>query len=353
MQRNKKDSTTVNVTVCAIVFCLFSFIYIYCYQGTTLAFAQNVLSGGKTVYMPLVSASMITAILFAVQRLVFMRTHLSTASHALTYMPSMIVLACITNIYPDGAGGIDVGIWVWMLPLVVGVFLLLIMAARQWISAPHVENGLLSSHSMMVSLSVMMVMMLCVSISGNGKHLFHQRVKAEQHIIDHDYAAAAKIGENTFTSDITMTYLSFLAMDKLGILADNAFTHPVVGGSASLLHGENVEFYLLPKWTLRLRKSKDYRLCTLLADCNLDAFARNVVKHYAINDSLPQHYKEALILYQHQRSYPVTAYTNAAMETDYKDMQQALKAARSREEQLFILRRTYKNTYWAYFMQKN
>lgn len=62
MAKNRKDSTTAIKAVCAIVFILFSFSYIYFYQTPTLTYEQHILSGGVTVYHPFISAVIIAVV---------------------------------------------------------------------------------------------------------------------------------------------------------------------------------------------------------------------------------------------------------------------------------------------------
>ena len=84
--------------MCAIVFLTFSFVWLYCFQADVLAAAQHVLSKGLTSYKPLVGALLITLVLQVLQLIVYALTRLRKRSHALTYLPSMLALAMITNI---------------------------------------------------------------------------------------------------------------------------------------------------------------------------------------------------------------------------------------------------------------
>ena len=50
--------------VVGFLFCLFSFLYLWKVQGGVIGMAQHVLSGGQTVYSPLVGAIVLTIALF-------------------------------------------------------------------------------------------------------------------------------------------------------------------------------------------------------------------------------------------------------------------------------------------------
>lgn len=374
MRSSRKDSTGAKIT-CAIVFCLFAFLYIYCYQTPTLSYEQHVLSEGVTFYRPLISAIIITFVAMIIQLITYSIIRLRGASHALTYLPSALFLAILTCGYPDGNGGLTTGIWIWFLPVILIIYIGIIRVIKQWISMPTAPEGFFSSRILLVNLFTMIVLMLFVLWIGNGDHLFHRQVWAEKLLIDKRYRELAREGRGSSqvyrqtgikflerdmdkkiepSTDSTLTVLRFIAMDKLGILADSLFTQPVVGSTASLMRLENVHPYLFSKKFLSRRKSLDYRLCALLVGAELDKFAKVINSHCNVNDttmrdSLPQHYKEALILYQHMRSNPITSYSDPVLETDFTDMRTQLKQCATRKEQEMFMWKNYRNTYWFYY----
>lgn len=359
----------------AIVFCLFSFLFIYCYQTPTLAYEQHVLSGGVTVYHPLVSAILITIVGLLLQWLVFGVVRLRGASHALTYLPSMLLLASITSAYPDGEGGLTVGLWLWFIPLILIAYACLIKVVKQWISSPVIPGeGIFSSHTLLVNMLTMVLMMLFVLKASNGDELFHRQVRAEKLLLENRYAELAKEGQGRsllaqrtgitvmdglFNStsertDSTLTLLRFLAMDHQHNLADSVFMQPVAGSTASLLRMENIRPLLCTKRFLMRRHSFDYKMCALLAERDLDRFARMLSERVDLSDStvcdsLPRHYKEALILYQHLRSNPITNYVNPVLETDYRDMKDMQHECANIDERKHALQQNYRNSYWKYY----
>ncbi len=376
MAQYKKDSTVAAFVTCAIVFCLFTFLYIYCYQTPTLAYEQHVLSGGVTFYRPLVSSIIITVTGIVLQFFVYTFTKLRGASHALTYLPSMLLLAFITCGCPDGNGGLSTGIWIWTVPVILVLYFCLIKVIKQWLSMNTLPEPFFASKVLTLNLLTMVVMMLFVLKIGNGNELFHRQIRAEKLLLENRYAELSKEGQgrslvaqltgNTLfdmkrnsiseSTDSTLTLLRFIAMDKNGHLADSAFTQPVVGGTASLVHLENVKPLLFTKKFLKRKKSFDYILCALLADRNLDKFAQTLSARVNVNDSLardtlPRHYKEALILYQHLRSRPITSYQDPVLEADYNDMMSMQRECSSIDERKHLLNVHYKNNYWSYFGQ--
>lgn len=376
-RRYKRKGSTVASVTCAIIFCLFAFLYIYCYQTPTLSFAQHVLSGGVTFYHPLVSAIVITVIAQIIQ-VVFARfINLGGSSYALTYFPAMLFIALLTCGQPDAQGKLTVAHWVYGLPVVIIIYVLLVGMAKQWIE--QLDSGnLISSRMLSLNLLTLLVMMLLVVNVSNGDPMFHRQVWAEKLLIDRRYSELAKEGRGNSqiqrqtgvqflkknsnlivyeTTDSTLTLLRFIAMSKLGILADSLFTQPVVGGTGSLMRMENVHPYLFDKKFLSRTKTFDYKLCALLAEGDLDNFARKLQNRYDTSDTLacdtlPRHYREALVLYQHLRQNPVTAYKDPVLETDYEDMRKLQEGCLDDKERNLKFWQTYRNTYWYYYITK-
>ena len=106
-----KNSSTLNIRVmCATVFVLFSFCWLYFFQSDLLTVTQHILSGGLTKYHPLLGAIIIIVLLQLLQLIVYGITRIGKRAHALTYLPSMVVLALITDINFGGEGR-DVHDW--------------------------------------------------------------------------------------------------------------------------------------------------------------------------------------------------------------------------------------------------
>ena len=84
--------------MCAIVFVVFSFCWLYFFQADILMMAQHVMSDGMTRYQPFVGAVLITLVLGAIQFIVYAFVPLTMRSHALTYLPSMLLLGMLSAI---------------------------------------------------------------------------------------------------------------------------------------------------------------------------------------------------------------------------------------------------------------
>ena len=116
--------------ICTIVFLLFTFCYLYFYQNDILAVEQHVLSCGKTHYNRILGAILITVILYFLQLGVFALTGLRKRTHAMTYLPSFVLLLFITAVSPRIAEGFSFGAWLWLFPLILIPSILGVMFAR-------------------------------------------------------------------------------------------------------------------------------------------------------------------------------------------------------------------------------
>ena len=155
-------------------------------------------------------------------------------------------------------------------------------------------------------------------------------------------------------TDTTLTLLRAIALDKCGGIADSLFCQPVVGNTASLMQLENVKPLIVSRKFLMRRKSQDYRLCAMLVGRELDRFANRMaslcnLSSPTANDSLPRHFREALVLYQHLRSVPVTQYQDSVLEADYTDMRDMLQECATEKERQYAMWKSYRNTYWYYY----
>lgn len=367
------DSTTAERAVCAVVFCLFVFVFVYFYQAPTLAYAQHVLSKGATVYHELPSALLVTFVLYLLQRLTLAATKLYGASHAITYLPSMLVLAFMTSVHAEDGGGIGVSAWAYAIPFVLLLYFFIVKAVKLYLPVSSSSFGFFSSRNLTASLSIMSVMMISVLCLTNGDDLFNRQVKAEMMLIDRDYAALAKEGckdgksflpdylapsafqpHVKMETDTTLTLLRAIALDKSGGIADSLFLQPVVGNTASMMQLENVKPLIVSRKFLMRRKSQDYRLCAMLVGRELDRFANRIsllcnLSSPAANDSLPRHFREALVLYQHLRSLPITQYQDSVLEADYDDMRDMLQGCANDAEREYAMWKNYRNTYWYYY----
>ena len=327
--RNDKSSSTISIRLmCAIVFVVFSFCWLYFFQADVLMMSQHVLSKGVTHYNPLVGAVLITLLLGVIQYVVYGVIHLTKRFHALTYLPSMLILGMLSSVNPIGADGIEVG-FSWYTPILVIVCWW--MLTRMGRLAQEVEYDKafeLFSQPMWINMLIMAFLRM--------------------------YALAHKgtMGESLFEYPVDANSSQMLPTDSLSTL----MMYPV--DSLYRFLGARPASRMTPMRYLQLLERRDsvpnpavadYQLCGYLIDRQLDKFASEIERYYAINDSLPRHYREALTLYTHLRAHPVVVYHQTVMDVDYNNLRELEKKYPQLSERKGKVEEQYRNTYWYYY----
>lgn len=381
---NSKNSSTISIQlVCAIVFILFTLPYLYFFQADMLAAAQHVLSGGQTSYSPIAGALIITLILLCVQRVVQRIAGLRKHSYALTYFPSMMLLTLLTSITLDGSTMYALGFRAWLMPLLLAVWVVAVLLARglQGVEPAREPTGLMSRAMWFNMLQLSLFIILSVSMS-NTHAVEHYRMKAETYLMKGDYRGALQVGQKSLESDDNLQMIRMYALARTDQLGENLFAYPVAGSSASMLPVEGLSKFMMypvdslykflgakPRGAmtthrylelLQRRDSfarkpvADYELCGLLIDKQLDQFVSRLQTLYADSDSviadrLPKHYREALILYTHQRLRPQIVYRNSVMDEDWKNLKDLEKQYTDSTERKGKVEELYRGTYWYYY----
>ena len=385
------NGSTVTIRVmCAIVFLLFSFCWLF-FQADQLAMTQHVLSGGLTQYDPVMGTLIITGLLMVLQLCINHFLRLKKRSHALTYVPSMMLLALVSEVSQQIESGDGVSPWTWVLPLLV----LLVWGAVVWVArlAQEVEsdrNFTLFSRPMWINALMMAVQIICVAWIGNTNAVYHYRMQTETLLADGKYQKALEVGKESLESDANLLMLRMYALARENALGEKLFEYPITANVEQMLptSGRTRMYYcpedslykflggrpaeaMTPMHFLDLLERRDttlntrtpapprprtsvspvidYKLCGLLIDRQIDRFAREIGKYYPLDDHLPKHYREALVLYTHSRSNPVVVYHHAVTDEDWRNLQELESRFPNATERQGRVEDQYHGTYWYYY----
>lgn len=374
---NTKNSTAAIRVVCAIVFCIFTFVYLYFYQADVLAVGQHVLSGGATHYDRMIGCVIITFSLLLLQIGVYVLFRLDKHCHALTYFPSLLLLTVITDVSQDIDRGFSFGAWLWIFPLLLLLWGGLGIFVRNYQMYSRVSSYGIFSRAMWSNMSIMTLLFLFTGLASNGNAVFHYRMKAEKCLLEGNYGEALAVGMKSLETDDNLTMIRVYALAREGMLGEKLFTYPVEGTSDDMLpySGDarcmmypndsiyrfigakpSGRFRAIPymKALMRLGMAtpavKDYILCGYLIDRDLDSFAHALPEFYEVDDKLPKHYREALTLYTHLRSKPYIIYHNSVMDTDFSDLQALERKYKTEAARSVAVNEMYAGTYWWYYM---
>ncbi len=373
-----KNNSTITIRVmCAIVFVGFSFAWLYFFQADLLSMVQHVHSGGRTAYRPLLGAILLTVFLLLLQLLVYRMVKLKSRYHALTYGPSMLLLGLLTGFFPTGNGRIEPD-WHWFFPVIVLiVWLLLVFLAKMLQEVEDDRDFSLLSRPIWINMLLLAVQMMFVAWIGNTNAVMHYRMKTELLLSKGEYRKALEVGRRSLESDSCLLMLRMYALAHENALGDRLFEYPITGTSAHILPTNGPSSLLLcsadsfyrflgarpatpmaPMHYLQLLENHDsivapqvanYVLSGLLIDRQLERFAREIGKYYVIDDHLPKHYREALLLYARSTSHPVVVYRHAVTEEDWRNFQELKNQYSDPTERKVKVSEQYRDTYWYYY----
>jgi len=309
--------------------------------------AQHVASGGKTHYVPLVGAVLITVVLYLVQLGVFALTKLDMRTHALTYLPSLLILAFITDLSSDVRDKIEPGAWVWVFPVVLLAYSFAVFIARNYQEIePEPRATGFASQLVWINLVVLLPMFVIVGVVGNHDREFHKWARAERLIANGEFAAAYDMTLGMDDGSPATLMLRAYALSCEGKLGEKLFETPVTSSSASLVpDNKDVRTLILPQKMIakKARTNVDYVLCRFLIDRKLSSFLYVLKKYYKSSRLLPKHYKEALTLYSHKYGNHGVAFDDKDMEAEYAEFEK-LRSRHGAD-----MKKDFGDTYWAYY----
>lgn len=385
-----RTSTFVKVA-CATLFLLFTFAWLYCFQADILTVAQHGLSNGQTHYNRTIGAVIITAVLIILQLLVYTFTRLSSYAHALTYLPSFLLLAFISSV----SHPFHWGAWLWGGPLTLVLWGAIVVVAKKIPFYPrHLSTGLFS-RTMWVNLLQMALMMLSVTAVSNTNAIDHFKAHAEVALMRGDAEEALCAGQQSLETDQSLTMLRIFALSQQGQLGERLFEYAIKGKSLDMLPkllGSQSKLQVMPDsmlWahfgvhpdsivaraeqagqkpiyggkltiaqyldslaidTMATTAYQDYQLTGYLIDRQLDSFVVRLSRYYVLDaDSLPRHYREALMLYQQEKLHNDTIlYKDSLMLQQWNDFHRFDSIADIRERKIRT-EEEFRGTYWYYY----
>lgn len=281
--------------VCSLLFCSFTFLYLFFFQADTMTVIQHLASGGQTFYSPWLGAILITLTLKLLQVGINSLLRLKKRGFALTYLPSFLILTFITGLYPNNAGLLSFDYWVWLAPLVCIVLALLFYAFKRY--EPY-ETEFRSfgpcSEQMWIALLILLIGMFFTTLFSNTDKSFHARARVEALIDKRDYAGALEEIKVIPQTDSALSMLTIYAVARQKQLPDSLFEYRLVGRGTVLRPGK-VHSWLQPDSILykTTRNSANYQLVGFLLDRNLNEFARYLPQYYPVDSLRPRYYAEA------------------------------------------------------------
>lgn len=359
---SQKSQTAYSVRiVCGLLFILFCAIFLSV-QSPLLEALQHVLSEGKTSYSPIWGTVIITLILCILQMFVNHLTRFVEYCHALSYFPSILILAFITDKDRSIYQSEHAGNWGWILLASIFIYTLLIWMNRKWLPLLVNKTNFPNPASRLWPNVLILILLATTALSlTNINPAFLCETQIESLIRKGAYRQANEVGKGSPITSRELTALRTYTLSRTDSLGSNLFEYPQQYGAEGLLlndraqttsmkaeelynylgdrpeSGENALHYLsrICLTETGSHPALDYYLCALLLEKQLSLFAKELHTFYDIDESLPKHYKEALILYHHRHGEYEIPFNAVIIEEAY---------------QRFLLHQdSYQDTYWWYY----
>lgn len=359
--------------MCGILFFLFSFSYLALFQRDLLGSMQDYLSGERTQYFPYLSALIITGLALLLRYFFNKFARLHGLWEPFSYIPSAILIILFTDFDSTFYGHMVPKHWLWILLGGVLLLLVIIWLNRQLIS-PSYKDYRAARYSMLASNSFAMTLLfVSIVLLSNTDEVFHYELAVGRDLKAMRYHEALEVGRNSLNSSRELNAMRAVALAATDSLGDLLFEYPQEWGANGLLlpfaeqrtttysssylssfmggRPQKNETTLL--FLERMSRTysyihpylKDYYLCGLLLDKNLDKFATELPRLYP-DTEWPKHYREAISLWKMKKGDSIAVKSDVSM----KDFMQQ-KSARYESEiaRSNHLRRNFGNTYWWYY----
>ncbi len=380
MMRNAGERRLQNFIkiFCALSFAIFSYTFVAIYKSPLIEMVYDGVATGRLQYNGYLLSGVITAILVVLALWLNRFAKYQREWTAMAFLPSALILAFITDIERTvfcGCGSLMGWVWIFAAGIFVYLFLSFLLGRMLFekIKNPNmVLNRILWRNLVLLTL----VFMLVGCLSGGDKNFMREAVQYK-HYRNGDMDAALAVAAHSPLASKELTVQRAFLLSLKGELGERFFEFPQYYGVDGLLpsvertspiepqiiysqigaqrtSGESATDYFnrVLGGDSVSRAAQEYYLCSLLLERRIVDFADKIYEFYKVgdSDSLPRHYKEALVLYAHivpeyHIAFDADAMRNSLekMVADAADEGRAfIYSARSQAE--------YGGTYWWYFL---
>lgn len=362
-----------------VLFAAFSFVFLSVYQAPLLEIFYDKVATGRLEYNNNIVAAIVTTLLVVLSLWLGKLMKLHGEWTALAYLPSCTLLAFITDIDRSiYTGGKPLYSWLFIC-LAIALFYLFIIFILPRLHFDKTAKFKTEESNRVLWRNIMLfVLMFCFTgWLSNGEENIKNEALAYVRYKHGRLNEALNVAKRSLVSsqELTSSRAYYMALsDELG---DRLFKYPQYYKSEGLLPAVEQNTPLSPDTvyaTLGLSRDKgekalhylqraitqdslprittDYYLCALLLDKRITEFVSYLPRYYDMeeSDSLPIHYKEALILYSDVISDTLTLKNDTLLYRQYSSM----RALEQEHTDLLIrsnfIRREFGHTYWWYYL---
>lgn len=380
--KRNRHSQGVVAQICATLFAIFSFFFVVSYQSPLLEAFYDHVSTGKLDYSSFVMGLFITALLLSLALWLNRYARFRREWTAMAYLPSTLLLAFLTDIDRSiYVGGLSC--WGWIGILLSG-FAVCFGVAILLRKLPGLMNATIYGKSpfriIWRNLLIFTILFILAGTLSNGEENFKREALAVSYYKEGDHESALEVGYNSLDASRELTAIRSFILAENGLLGEKLFEYPQLYGSEGLLPaleqtsplvpdtvfsfigakpnvGESVsEFLGKVAHTDTVTKAvNDLYLSSLLLDRHLHLFKNEVERVYGgiQADSLPKHYREALVLYAATNGNPLPLSESDTLHVEFS----RLREIETQHTDILVrsnsVRRDFGRTYWWYFLYGN
>lgn len=309
--------------VCGILFCTFTFCWLFFFQKDLVCSACNrALFDGECVATPMSYYHLTLTLVVTALAMFFVlpgKTILGfrRGLYACNYILSALFLGIVTGY--DGESVFGQNYLQWIL---VATFSLLLLTVSKIISNVPKSSYNSQARSLLGNFLIMTLLFSMIAYLSNVDENFHRRLRMEYLMYEADYEGVLKVGADEEETD---TYIDLLRAKAM--LSVPVRSNPEGSGIGDNLFAYRMASVSTLSDSLKAMQSDQAILASLLLDCDLTAFSDSIrIESYSV---MPRYYMEALILSSDTIASQRFPDQYAAGKAAYDEFLQALEPIRS------------------------
>ena len=374
----------VVATVCATLFAVFTFLFVAVYQAPLLEAFYNEVATGKLGYNPWLVGGVVSLLLTVLALWLNRYAKLRREWTALAYLPSALLLAFITDIDRRiyTGGGISF-LWIFIFVSGFAVYGFVAFLLRRILFEKIKDVTMVTNRVLWRNVMLMALLICLVGTLSNSEENFKRETLVKSYYDKGETAKALQVGVKSHDASRELTVMRAYILACEEKLGEYIFEYPQYYAADGLLPKPQRTSPLVPDSVYKLlgampfdgeasmdflsriahtdsatNASKNYYLTSLLLEKRLIEFKDEVLGMYGTcsADSLPKHYREALMLY----TDIVDTAEVVSFEINDDVMRATLDALRAEEakhDDVFVrgnyVRRNFGRTYWWYYLYSN
>ena len=380
----EKRLQRVVATVCATLFAVFAFLFVAVYQAPLLEAFYNEVATGKLDYNPWLVGGVVSLLLTLLALWLNRFAKLRREWTALAFLPSALLLAFITDIdrgLYTGSAISSSWIYIFVASLLLYAFVAFVLRR---ILFEKIKDARMVTNRVLWHNMVIIVLSIClIGALSNSEENFKRETLVMSHCNRGDTIKALRVGQTSLDASRELTVMRAYVLACTGKLGEHLFEYPQYYATDGLLPAMERTSPLVPDSVYSLLGAKpddgettadflsriahadsvstivrDYYFSSLLLEKRLLEFKDEVIGFCGAEsvDSLPKHYREALMLYDdiegEQENLPFELH-----DVEMREALERLRAEEAKHTDAFVrgnyVRRHFGRTYWWYFLYSN